>query len=86
MSWVRFQALGSVISTTTVSSFLKIKKRKGYAISMVALLSDKIMSDGKKFASLFTDLTNPTSHSIYQKIGFVKIGQNIHFDFVGRKI
>lgn len=53
---------------------------------MVALLSDKIMSDGKKFASLFTDLTNPTSHSIYQKIGFVKIGQNIHFDFVGRKI
>lgn len=59
---------------------------RGYASSMVALLSGKIMSDGKKFASLFTDLANPTSNSIYQKIGFVKIGQNIHFDFINRKI
>ena len=55
---------------------------KGYASCAVALLADKIITDGKKFANLFTDLTNPTSNSIYQKIGFVKIGQNIHFDFI----
>lgn len=55
---------------------------KGYASSVVALLANKVMKDGKKFASLFTDLTNPTSNSIYQKIGFIKIGQNIHYDFV----
>ena len=35
----------------------------------------------EKFASLFTDLSNPTSNSIYQKIDYTKIGQNIHFDF-----
>jgi predicted GNAT family acetyltransferase len=55
---------------------------KGHASLMVALLSEKIMNDGKKFCNLFTDLTNPTSNSIYQKIGYVKIGQNIHFDFI----
>ena len=54
----------------------------GYASCAVALLADKVINDGKKFANLFTDLTNPTSNSIYQKIGFVKIGQNIHFDFI----
>ncbi|MDD4976788.1 MAG: GNAT family N-acetyltransferase [Bacteriovorax sp.] len=55
---------------------------KGYASYGVALLSEKIILGGKKFTNLFTDLTNPTSNSIYQKIGFVKIGQNIHFDFI----
>ena len=57
---------------------------KGYASSVVALLASKVMNDGKKFASLFTDLTNPTSNSIYQKIGFNKIGQNIHYDFIAQ--
>ena len=55
----------------------------GYASSTVALLSDKILKEGKKFTNLFTDLTNPTSNSIYQKIGFAKIGKNIHYDFNG---
>jgi RimJ/RimL family protein N-acetyltransferase len=61
---------------------------KGFACSVVALLSDKIIKDGKKCANLFTDLTNPTSNSIYQKIGFIKIGQNIHYNFIkiGTKI
>lgn len=55
---------------------------KGLASCTVALLAHKIMKDGKKFANLFTDLANPTSNSIYQKVGFVKIGQNIHYDFI----
>ncbi|MBY0413699.1 MAG: GNAT family N-acetyltransferase [Bdellovibrionales bacterium] len=54
---------------------------KGYGSKMVALLSKKIMENGKSFTNLFTDLSNPTSNSIYQKVGYVKIGQNIHFDF-----
>jgi len=54
---------------------------KGYASLVTALVSQKILQD-KKFTSLFTDLTNPTSNSIYQKIGYKKIGENIHFEFV----
>lgn len=53
----------------------------GYGSSIVALLSDKILRENKKIVNLFTDLTNPTSNSIYQKLGYVKIGQNIQFDF-----
>ncbi|MBC7537761.1 MAG: GNAT family N-acetyltransferase [Bacteriovorax sp.] len=54
----------------------------GYASCIVALLSEKIMNNGKKFAILFTDLANPTSNSIYQKVGFVKTGQNIQYEFI----
>jgi predicted GNAT family acetyltransferase len=55
---------------------------KGYASNTVALLTDKLIKNGKKFTNLYTDLSNPTSNSIYQKVGYVKIGQNIHFEFI----
>lgn len=57
----------------------------GYGSNAVALLSEKIISNGKKFTNLYTDLKNPTSNSIYQKIGYVMIGQHIHWDFVDRQ-
>jgi predicted GNAT family acetyltransferase len=37
------------------------------------------LKSGKKFCNLFTDLLNPTSNSIYQKIGYRKIGESKHF-------
>lgn len=43
---------------------------RGYASAVTAKLSQLILSSGKRFAMLFTDLSNPTSNSIYQKIGF----------------
>lgn len=46
---------------------------KGYASSCVAQVSQKILKRGYKFASLFTDLSNPISNSIYQKIGYMPI-------------
>jgi len=42
---------------------------KGYASAIVTDLSQMILNKFKKPA-LFTDLSNPTSNSIYQKIGF----------------
>ncbi len=42
---------------------------KGYATSCVARLSDLLLEE-YSFCSLFTDLSNPVSNSIYQKIGF----------------
>jgi hypothetical protein len=45
-------------------------RRQGYATSLVAELSRKILSMGKKHCFLFTDLLNPTSNNIYQKIGY----------------
>lgn len=43
---------------------------KGYATSCVASLSQHLLNSGYKFCSLFTDLANPVSNSIYMKIGY----------------
>ncbi|OGO81587.1 MAG: hypothetical protein A2Y21_05170 [Clostridiales bacterium GWC2_40_7] len=43
---------------------------KGYATSCVASLSQRLLDSGYKFCSLFTDLANPVSNSIYMKIGY----------------
>lgn len=57
---------------------------KSYGSLVTALVTQKILSN-KKFANLFTDLKNPTSNSIYQKIGYKKIGENIHYDFLEKR-
>ncbi len=44
---------------------------KGYASNCVARLSQLILDSGKNFATLFTDLANPTSNSIYMKLGYL---------------
>ncbi|MFX0012672.1 MAG: GNAT family N-acetyltransferase, partial [Candidatus Hermodarchaeota archaeon] len=45
-------------------------RRRGYATECVAKLSKLLLDEGNKFCFLFTDLANPTSNSIYQKIGY----------------
>lgn len=76
----------STLNSGTISLVYTPPEQRGfgYGSTVVALVSERIMKNGKKFTNLFTDLTNPTSNSIYQKIGYVKIGQNIHFDFINR--
>lgn len=46
------------------------KRGHGYASAVVAGVSQQILDSGKAFCALFTDLANPTSNSIYQKIGY----------------
>ncbi|MDF1838086.1 MAG: GNAT family N-acetyltransferase [Planctomycetota bacterium] len=43
---------------------------KGYASALVATLSQHALDTGKKFTSLNTDVSNPTSNKIYQEIGY----------------
>ncbi len=43
---------------------------KGYASACVAALSEHILDSGKQYCTLFTNLANPISNSIYQKIGY----------------
>lgn len=45
-------------------------RRRGYASRVVELLTEEIIKDGK-IPTLYTDLSNPTSNSIYMKIGYV---------------
>ena len=57
-------------------------RNKGYATSCVWSLTKKLLSGRYSFCSLYTDLSNPTSNSIYAKIGYVPLGDALAFDFV----
>ena len=54
---------------------------KGYATSCVAELSRNILAGGKQFCTLYTDLANPTSNSIYKKIGYVEVADSVQHEF-----
>jgi len=45
-------------------------RRRGYATAAVATLSETLLTAGRRFCCLYTDLANPTSNSIYAKIGY----------------
>lgn len=53
---------------------------RGYASALVAAVSQKIVDSGKK-GMLFTDLSNPTSNSIYQKVGYSAVADFRHYFF-----
>lgn len=61
-------------------------RRKGYASALVAALSQQQLDRGYQFCSLFTNLANPTSNSIYQKIGYRPVTDFLEywFDCPGR--
>lgn len=54
---------------------------KGYASALVAEVSQQFVKAGKK-GMLFTDLANPTSNSIYQKVGYNPVADFKHFLFL----
>ncbi|MCP4913199.1 MAG: GNAT family N-acetyltransferase [Oligoflexia bacterium] len=54
---------------------------KGYGSIVTALVSKRMLDEGKKKCNLFTDLSNSTSNSIYQKIGYRMIGESMHYNF-----
>ena len=57
------------------------QRNKGYATSCVASLTKKLLSERYSFCSLFADQSNPTSNSIYMKIGYVPLGDALEIDF-----
>lgn len=59
-------------------------RRKGYATASVAALSNAILSSGGEFCCLYTDLDNPTSNSIYRKIGYEPVRDDLELVFDSR--
>ncbi|MEZ5041217.1 MAG: GNAT family N-acetyltransferase [Saprospiraceae bacterium] len=50
-------------------------RKKGYATSCVASLSQHLLDQGHQFCALFTDAANPTSNKIYQEIGYREVAK-----------
>jgi len=55
---------------------------RGYASSCVAQLSQLILDKGFAKCVLYTDLANPTSNSIYMKMGYRAICDSLMLKFV----
>ena len=54
---------------------------QGYASRSVAALSQRLLDSGWERCCLFTDLSNPTSNSIYQQVGYQPVRDFNEYDF-----
>ena len=54
---------------------------RGYASACVAALSQQLLDAGWEFCTLYTDLANPTSNSIYQRIGYRPVCDSNEYHF-----
>jgi GNAT superfamily N-acetyltransferase len=54
---------------------------RGYASALTAAVTETVLSSGRRFAFLYTDLANPTSNSIYQRIGYRPVLDVSRWDF-----
>ncbi|MFP3898576.1 MAG: GNAT family N-acetyltransferase [Dehalococcoidia bacterium] len=59
------------------------ERRRGYATALVGTLSRMLLGQGRSFCALYTDLANPTSNSMYRRVGYVPILDCHHYRFVG---
>ncbi len=57
---------------------------RSYASNCVAALSQHLLDEGWKKCSLVTDLANPTSNSIYQKIGYRPVCDQTEYIFTAQ--
>lgn len=56
-------------------------RRRGYATSCVAALSQLLLDEGLDFCCLNADLANPTSNRIYRRIGYRPVGESVVYRF-----
>ena len=56
-------------------------RRQGYATACVAGVCRAILKSGYDFCTIYTDLGNPTSNSIYMKVGFKPVCDSVHHTF-----
>ncbi len=57
------------------------RRGRGYASATTAALSQRLLDEGLSFCFLYTNLANPTSNSIYQKIGYYPVCDVLDYDF-----
>jgi len=54
---------------------------RGYATAATAELSRRLLASGHRFCFLYTDLANPTSNAIYERIGYRRVCESAEFLF-----
>lgn len=59
-------------------------RRRGYATTLVADLSQWLLGQGYRSCFLYTDLSNPTSNHIYETIGYRQVAEAVEVRLVER--
>jgi uncharacterized protein len=54
---------------------------RGYGSAVTAEVTARMLDSGRRFCFLYTDLANPTSNSIYQRIGYRPVSDISQWDF-----
>jgi uncharacterized protein len=54
---------------------------RGYASALTAGLSAQLLAEGRSFCFLYTDLANPTSNRIYERIGYERVADSAAIAF-----
>jgi predicted GNAT family acetyltransferase len=55
---------------------------RGYATSLTAEVSEQRLAAGRRFCFLYTDLANPTSNAIYERIGYRRVCESAEIRFL----
>jgi uncharacterized protein len=56
-------------------------ENQGFATACVGAMAGRLLDEGFEFCSVNTDIENEASKNVYQKLGFVRIGRSLEFDF-----
>jgi RimJ/RimL family protein N-acetyltransferase len=54
---------------------------RGYATTLVARQTRWLLDTGHRFCFLYTDLANPTSNAVYQRIGYHQVAESHEYIF-----
>ena len=57
------------------------ERGRGFATALVAHQSTRLLEAGRRYCFLYTDLANPTSNAIYERIGYRRIAHAIDYGF-----
>ena len=57
-------------------------RRHGYGSAVTAATSQHALDGGASQVTLFTDLANPTSNSIYQQLGYQPVDDFVELDLL----
>ena len=58
------------------------RRRRGYGTAITAAVSELMLERGRRFCFLYTDLANPTSNAIYQRLGYEPVCDSREIAFV----
>lgn len=57
-------------------------RSRGFASAAVSTLTQQLLNSGYDSCTLFTDLKNPTSNAIYQRIGYIPVTDYTFYRFI----